>query len=56
MGGGGSVEGEAVAGRVGTGRSGHAPCWAWAELPAATTPGVKRSWPGMVQPASWEMD
>lgn len=44
------------AGRIGTGRSGHAPCWAGAELPAAATPGVKRSCPGMVQPASWEMD
>lgn len=45
-----------AAGRTGTGRSRHAPCWAGAELPAAATPGVKRSCPGMVQPPSWEMD
>lgn len=45
-----------AAGRTGTGRSRHAPCWAGAELPAAAAPGVKRSCPGMVQPPSWEMD
>lgn len=39
-----------VAGRAGTGRGGHAPCWAGAESCAAATPGVKRSGPGWCNP------
>jgi hypothetical protein len=32
--------------RVGTGRSGHAPCWAWAELPAVAPLGLNGPAPG----------
>lgn len=42
--------GGGAAPRAETGRGGHAPCWAGAELSAAATPGVKRSGPGWCNP------